>query len=75
MQLRVDAESVERYRLLAGLLRGELAARAGIHRNQITRINAGLPVGVRVARALARVMGRRVRDIAVVLPRAASASD
>ena len=63
MRLRIDAAKLEQFRAVQGLLKREVAARANIHPNQITRILAGEPVGVRVDRDLARVMGMPVSEI------------
>lgn len=66
-KLLIDAEWIEEYRLLSGLMKRELAARAGIHPNLLAQIQRGEPVGPRVARKLAKAVGKRVPDIARVV--------
>lgn len=67
MRLRLDAGKIERFRVTEGLLKRELASRANIHPNQITRVLAREAVGVRVARSLASAMGVPVREITAEL--------
>ena len=73
MRLRVDAGKVERFRVSAALLKRELALRAGVHPNQLTRIAAGEAVGVKTARQIAGVMGVSVREITAELVEAGAA--
>jgi len=61
--LIVDWDRLERFRVAEGLLKCELAAKAGIHPNQIGRIRKGQPVGLRVARSLAKLLRIRVGEM------------
>ncbi|MBI5764946.1 MAG: helix-turn-helix transcriptional regulator [Planctomycetes bacterium] len=48
---------------LAGLLRGELGRKAGISTQSIVNAFAGRPVGVRVARAIAKALGAELVEL------------
>ena len=72
MKLKIDVAKMERFRVSEGLLKRELAAKAKIHPNQITRIIAGEAVGVRVARCLSGAMGVRVSEITSEIVESAS---
>lgn len=67
MQLRIDRNKLESYRMKAGLLKQELAAKARVHPAQISKVLRGDSVGVRVGRSIARAMGAELMDVAVVV--------
>ena len=56
MKLRLKASEIDRRRVMAGLLKGELAEHAGLHPNTVTAVLAGEPVGVVAARKIARAL-------------------
>jgi len=75
MRLRLDKQRIEEFRTLEGLYKHEheLAARAGVHPNQLTRIGADKAVGVRTAKRIATAMGVEVREITTELVEAGAA--
>ena len=75
MRLRIDGQKVERFRVSAGLLKYEFAAKAGVHPNQLSRIAAGEAVGVKTARQIAGAMGLAVQEITAALVEAPAAAE
>ena len=55
--VRLDMAKVDARRLRLGLLRGELAERAGLHPNTMTRAAGGCGISVRTARQIAAALG------------------
>ena len=61
--LSFNPEVLSRKTALAGLLRGELAQKAGLCSLTITRAFAGKTLGVRAARQIAKALGCGVADL------------
>lgn len=62
--IRCDVIKMGRMTALAGLLRGELAERAGVSRATVSEAFSGRPIGVRAARAIAKALGVSIADLA-----------
>lgn len=64
-RLVIDREKLEARRLRLGLLRGELAERAGVHVNTLWRAARGEPISVVSARKIAAGLGVSLKRLLV----------
>jgi len=62
--LKLDPQQLSRLSTRKGMLRGELATAAGVSTQSVSDCFAGRPIGVRVARQVAKALGVAISDIA-----------